>query len=133
MKDQPIAHRVSIFERGSMIGDLDVFLGRHQGTLSCHSMTGKLLLLPKAQFMKVRKVPRSWWQVQVSMGVRRYRIQANDINQADEDLVDNEKRAQHMEEKGDQFLFDLFLSDREHKNGKIKPYLDHDALIEHEK
>ena len=38
-----------------------------------------------------------------------------------------------MEEKGDQFLFDLFLSDREHKNGKIKPYLDHDALIEHEK
>lgn len=39
------------------------------------------------------------------------------MNQADEDLVDNLHRADLMEEKGDKLLFELFVNDREHKNG----------------
>ena len=65
------------------------------------------------------------------MGLRRYRNQADDVNQADEDLVDNLNRADLMEEKGDKLLFELFVNDREHKNGQIKPYLEHDALEKH--
>ena len=67
------------------------------------------------------------------MGLRRYRNLADDIDRADPEMVLDLRRDELMEEKGDKFLFELFLSDREYnENGKIKAYLDHDAITENE-
>ena len=37
MKDFPMSHKISKYERGTMVGDLDVLMGVHQGTLRCYS------------------------------------------------------------------------------------------------
>lgn len=37
-----------------------------------------------------------------------------------------------MAEKGDPWLLSLFVNDREHKNGKVKPYLENDSIGVHE-
>ena len=57
---------------------------------------------------------------------------ADDISEAKEEKVDDGRRAEFMAEKGDEWLLRLFYTMREHSNGKIKPYLDHDALVFHE-
>ena len=66
------------------------------------------------------------------MGLRKYRMAADDINEADPNMVDDLNRLDFMLEKGDDWLLELFTDEREHENGIIKAYLDHDAITEHE-
>lgn len=48
------------------------------------------------------------------------------------DANDQRRRSEFMAKKGDDWLLTLFYSEREHKNMKIKHYLDHDSLVDHE-
>lgn len=65
MKDFPVAHSISIFERGSMVGDNDALSkdNLHTSTLKCYSQKGKLLAMPKESFLKLCKIGVSWGEV----------------------------------------------------------------------
>lgn len=63
-----------------MIGDIDVFFGKNQGTFLCRSMKGTLLVLQKSQFMKIKKISNSWTEVLGQIGMKKFRIKADDIN-----------------------------------------------------
>lgn len=115
-----------------MIGDIDILIDMHQATLSCHSLKGTLIVFPKSQFLKIRRIPSSWFEVSVQMSLHKYRMAADDIIEADSDMVDDLNRLDFMLEKGDDWLLELFTDEREHENGVIKAYLDHDAITEHE-
>ena len=57
---------------------------------------------------------------------------ADDIHEADMNKVDDGRRERFMAEKGDEWLLKLFCSEREHTDGTIKNYLDHDAVHKHD-
>ena len=64
MKDFPNAHRISIFERGSLIGAIDAYNdGQHSSTLRCISQKGKLLVMTKECFLKLRKINNTWSEI----------------------------------------------------------------------
>ena len=65
IKDFPVAHNISIFEKGSMVGDNDALSkdNLHSSTLTCYSQKGKLLAMPKESFLKLCKIGVTWGEI----------------------------------------------------------------------
>ena len=54
MKYLPMTHNISIFEKGAMMGEEDVFRrGCYSTTLRCYSQKGTLLAFPRENFMSL--------------------------------------------------------------------------------
>ena len=61
IKDLPYSLKLSIFGRGSLMGEEDVFSrSRFSCTLKCHSMKGTVYELTKEQFQMLKSSEHSW-------------------------------------------------------------------------
>ena len=61
IKDLPYNLKLSIFGRGSLMGEEDVFSrSKFSCTLKCHSMKGTVYELTKEQFQMLKSSEHSW-------------------------------------------------------------------------
>ena len=64
IKDIPFEMKLSIFGRGSLIGEEDIFSRQmYSTTLKCYSSKGTLFRLPKEQFQLLKTSELSWLSI----------------------------------------------------------------------
>lgn len=89
-----------------------------------------MMFIPLKHFMKLRRLPSAWSQILEQVAFRKFRESADDIDPGEPFLLAYKKR-QELKEKGDPWLFELFLTEREFQGGKVKPYLEYQSLKDH--
>ena len=89
IKDFPKNQEISIFQRGTMIGDDDVFNeGPCTTSLSCHTQTGQLLSFPGKKFMRLKKNEAAWTEILGQVAYKKFRQCADDIEATEKEFID---------------------------------------------
>ena len=120
MKDLPSNQKITIFEPRSLFGYDDLLYkeGFHSTTVKCTSMKGRLFLMRKEQFFRLRKSQNSWHEVQKMVAYRTYRQNADDIHEDEMiDDVDKEESeyVKQLRTEQEPWLFDMLVGDRKEK------------------
>ena len=99
IKDFPQAQHIALLQKGSMVGQEDVYRNaRYSCSLICHSQKGTLFAFPKTDFMKLRKLDIAWSEILKSIAVRTSWLASDLINPASKQLVLRHKRAELAQE-----------------------------------
>ena len=123
IEDFPIDQHISIFEKGSMIGDADVFSGKvYQSTVKCNSQKGILLKMPRNGFLRLRKTQTAWQEVLEQIASKNFRMNADDIDETEPEFVALRTRQRLRKEHADPWLFELLSENRVEENEQIKPF-----------
>ena len=82
MEDFPTEQKVSLFERGAMLGEEDLTKSDqiHSTTVTCHSKTGKLLKLSYSMLLNLRKKAVIRNELSSQIAFKSFRQNCDDIN-----------------------------------------------------
>lgn len=81
IKDLPYNLKLSIFGKGSLVGEEDViFRTKFSCTLKCYSSKGVVFKLPKEQLQMLKTSERSWLSIMEKIIQKEGKKQANHLN-----------------------------------------------------